>query len=161
MDLAKLALVTSRDEEDDEADRGCTDSSNDTDATLVEESPCRGAKADLVSSVLGKRSREEQGTSLLMDVDEEPPKTPASDAEPNGYVMVSHPPSPRRSKSPRIASRSSSSFKDAMSTVEEGKDAVQSTEDPPKKPQIPARKPAASSESVMLFGEPILVVNLK
>lgn len=41
IDLAKLALVTSRDEEEDEADRGGTDSSNDTDATLVDDAPPR------------------------------------------------------------------------------------------------------------------------
>ncbi|KAJ7269369.1 hypothetical protein B0H12DRAFT_34857 [Mycena haematopus] len=42
IELAKLALVTSKDEEEDE-DRGGTDSSNDTDATLVEDGPARPA----------------------------------------------------------------------------------------------------------------------
>ncbi|KAJ6520185.1 hypothetical protein C8R45DRAFT_808330 [Mycena sanguinolenta] len=40
IELAKLALVTSKDEEEDE-DKGGTDSSNDTDATLVEDGPTR------------------------------------------------------------------------------------------------------------------------
>jgi ubiquitin carboxyl-terminal hydrolase 25/28 len=40
LELAKLALVTSKDEEEDE-DKGGTDSSNDTDATLVEDGPAR------------------------------------------------------------------------------------------------------------------------
>jgi len=41
IDLAKLALVTSKDEEEDEPERerGSTESSNDTDATLVDEGP--------------------------------------------------------------------------------------------------------------------------
>ncbi|KAJ7897243.1 hypothetical protein B0H14DRAFT_2677490 [Mycena olivaceomarginata] len=42
IELAKLALVTSKDEEEDE-DKGGTDSSNDTDATLVEDGPARPA----------------------------------------------------------------------------------------------------------------------
>ncbi|KAJ7150387.1 hypothetical protein C8R46DRAFT_502972 [Mycena filopes] len=45
MELAKLALVTSKDEEEDE-DKGGTDSSNDTDATLVEDGPARIIPSD-------------------------------------------------------------------------------------------------------------------
>ncbi|KAG6881233.1 hypothetical protein C0993_002283, partial [Termitomyces sp. T159_Od127] len=42
IDLAKLALVTSRDAEEDEADsKGSTDSSNDTDAALPGDAPLR------------------------------------------------------------------------------------------------------------------------
>ena len=37
LELAKLALVTSQDEEEDETDRAGTDTSNDTDATLVDD----------------------------------------------------------------------------------------------------------------------------
>ncbi|KAJ7155926.1 hypothetical protein C8R43DRAFT_1234792 [Mycena crocata] len=48
-ELAKLALVTSKDEEEDE-DRGGTDSSNDTDATLVEDGPARTSDQPRVSS---------------------------------------------------------------------------------------------------------------
>ncbi|KAG6331492.1 hypothetical protein ID866_7597 [Astraeus odoratus] len=128
MDLAKLALVTSRDEEDDEADRGGTDSSNDTDATLVEDSPSRITKNDTASSVLGKRSREEQGGSIPMDIDEDHPQTPASDAENNG---------------------SSSQYVTPM----ESKESVQAVEDATRKPPLPARKPTAASDSVMLFGK--------
>jgi len=39
IELAKLALLTSRDEDEDEADKGGTDSSNDTDATLADDVP--------------------------------------------------------------------------------------------------------------------------
>ncbi|KAJ7665439.1 hypothetical protein DFH06DRAFT_1187350 [Mycena polygramma] len=45
LELAKLALVTSKDEEEDE-DKGGTDSSNDTDATLVEDGPTRISSSD-------------------------------------------------------------------------------------------------------------------
>jgi ubiquitin carboxyl-terminal hydrolase 25/28 len=45
LELAKLALVTSKDEEEDE-DKGGTDSSNDTDATLVEDGLPRISASD-------------------------------------------------------------------------------------------------------------------
>ncbi|KAJ7754991.1 hypothetical protein DFH07DRAFT_496988 [Mycena maculata] len=45
LELAKLALVTSKDEEEDE-DKGGTDSSNDTDATLVDDGPARITASD-------------------------------------------------------------------------------------------------------------------
>ena len=154
MDLAKLALVTSRDEEDEEADKGGTDSSNDTDATLVEDPPSRNTNNDSSSSILGKRYREEQGGSMAMDIDEGSPKTPAFDTENNGYVMVSHPPSPRRSKSPRVASPSSSSTQDTAPSVVVQSEMVQPIEDASKKPPLPARKPTVPSESIMLFGKP-------
>lgn len=154
MDLAKLALVTSRDEEDEEAESRGTDSSNDTDATLVEDSqsPGRLATADSVDTVLGKRPRDDNA----MDVDEDAsPKSPVSDSEKNGYVMVSHPSSPRRSKSPRLdpASSSSSSSKSISSKETAVKSSVQQgDEDVPKKSPLPERKTQTTSDSVMLFG---------
>lgn len=57
VDLAKLALVTSKDEEEDEADRPGTEGSNDTDATLVEDAPARLRSPSPSPSVLGKRPR--------------------------------------------------------------------------------------------------------
>jgi hypothetical protein len=68
MELAKLALVTSKDEDDD-IEQTATDSSNDTDATLVEDAPPRagpgtgspvGSPGASSSSVLGKRSRDKE-----------------------------------------------------------------------------------------------------
>ncbi|KAI6048070.1 hypothetical protein EDC04DRAFT_2886852 [Pisolithus marmoratus] len=150
MDLAKLALVTPRDEEDDEADKGGTDSSNDTDATLVEDPPSRLVKPDSPNSVLGKRYRDDRGGP--MEIDDDVPETPALDAENNGYVMVSHPPSPRRSKSPRVASADTSSSQDVTLTLVDRTE-VQASEDTSKKPPLPTRKPTANSESVMLFGK--------
>ncbi|KIJ66462.1 hypothetical protein HYDPIDRAFT_86199 [Hydnomerulius pinastri MD-312] len=159
MDLAKLALVTSRDEEDEEADVRGTDSSNDTDATLVEDSqtPSRLVKTESASSVLGKRAREDQRLSTSMNVDEEAlPKSPVSDVEKNGYVMVSHPSSPRRSKSPRLDSASSSSSSSKSATLKETTtqdNTPQGSDDTVNKPPLPERKAPASSESVMLFGK--------
>jgi ubiquitin carboxyl-terminal hydrolase 25/28 len=64
LELAKLALVTSKDEEDEEilTRPDNTDSSNSTDATLVEESlpgltPMNNATVEGSSSILGKRGR--------------------------------------------------------------------------------------------------------
>ncbi|KAJ7109846.1 hypothetical protein C8R44DRAFT_883885 [Mycena epipterygia] len=68
LELAKLALVTSKDEEEDE-DKGGTDSSNDTDATLVEDGPARITASDQPSV-----SSPTQGSG--MDVD-----NPRSDKE--------------------------------------------------------------------------------
>ncbi|KAH9913522.1 uncharacterized protein B0H18DRAFT_1047995 [Fomitopsis serialis] len=73
IDLAKLALVTSQDEEEDDISRPGTEGSNDTDATLVEDVPSRSAYdppspsplASPTESVLGKRHR----GSDEMDVD--------------------------------------------------------------------------------------------
>nr|GAT59850.1 predicted protein [Mycena chlorophos] len=62
VELAKLALVTSKDEEEDE-DRANTDSSNDTDATLVDEG---GAGAPRIST---------QSNAMDVDSPEVPPRT--------------------------------------------------------------------------------------
>lgn len=87
--LAKLALVTSKDEEEDEAagrvdERAKSDGSNDTDATLVDDAPPRVMRVDSPavdaaspsSSVLGKRPRTPappDGTD--MDVDSPAPQS--------------------------------------------------------------------------------------
>ena len=154
MDLAKLALVTSRDEEDEEAESRGTDSSNDTDATLVEDSQSLGrfAAAESADTVLGKRARDDKA----MDVDEDSsPKSPISDSEKNGYVMVSHPSSPRRSKSPRLdpTSSSSSSFKSVSKEAGVKISAQQSDEDVTKKSTLSERRAQTTTDSVMLFGK--------
>ncbi|KAK7063918.1 USP domain-containing protein [Favolaschia claudopus] len=80
LELAKLALVTSKDEEDDE-DKGGTDTSNDTDATLVEDGPTRPA----VSSP----------SQMAMDVDSprpdssSAPTTIPSGGEPSSSKIIS------------------------------------------------------------------------
>ncbi|KAH7927253.1 cysteine proteinase [Leucogyrophana mollusca] len=157
MDLAKLALVTSRDEEDEEADRGGTDSSNDTDATLVEDGPARLSQADSTNSVLGKRLRDDP-KPIEMDVDS--PTSPASVVGEGGFVMVSKPSSPRRSKSPRLladgsgsgskVSQINSGVSDDTEMQDSSKAVVAETR---KTPPSSTRKPTVSSDSVMMFGK--------
>ncbi|KAJ7492270.1 hypothetical protein FB451DRAFT_524690 [Mycena latifolia] len=64
LELAKLALVTSKDEEEDE-DKGGTDSSNDTDATLVEDARIPASDQPPVSS---------STQDSIMDVDNSRPE---------------------------------------------------------------------------------------
>jgi ubiquitin carboxyl-terminal hydrolase 25/28 len=149
IDLAKLALVTSRDEEEEEADRGGTDSSNDTDATLVEDGPIRSSR-DSNSSVLGKRPRDEQ----RVDMDVDAPTSPSME-ENNGYVMVSKPSPSRGSKSPRLNGESSSSSMPLPSQLpdeEMPSHENSQVEEQKKPPPLPTRKPT-QSDSVMMFGK--------
>lgn len=148
IDLAKLALVTSRDEEEEEADRGGTDSSNDTDATLVEDGPVRSPDSN--GTVLGKRPRDEQ--RMGMDVDT--PTSPITE-EKNGYVMISQPSPSRGSKSPRLHGESSSStmpLPSPLPDVEMANHEISQAEEQKKAPPLPTRKPT-QSDSVMMFGK--------
>jgi len=97
IELAKLALVTSKDEEEEEGDKAGTDSSNDTDVTLVEDGSTRvsaqsetrtASPVQTSFSILGKRSR---GTGSKMDID-----TPDADKD-KDYVVVSKPGTPVQS----------------------------------------------------------------
>ena len=97
IELAKLALVTSKDEEEEEVDKAGTDSSNDTDVTLVEDGSTRiSAPSETMTaspiqtsfSILGKRSR---GAGSKMDID-----TPDMDKD-KDYVIVSKPGTPAQS----------------------------------------------------------------
>ncbi|KAI0066711.1 cysteine proteinase [Artomyces pyxidatus] len=113
LELAKLALVTSKDEEEDDADKNGTDSSNDTDATLVEDAPPRATVPDSPmgspgegssSSVLGKRSRdrefgpepeiiEEPVVDLEMGMDQD---AMPSDEPTRSEIVLKPPPLPPR-----------------------------------------------------------------
>src|SRR5882757_7296308 len=109
MDLAKLALVTSKDEEDD-IEQTATDSSNDTDATLVEDALPRtgtltsspvGSPGASSSSVLGKRSREKEiGSRMSID----------SVTDKDNYVIISKNPD----AGPSGASASETEMKDII-----------------------------------------------
>ena len=86
--------MTSKDEEEEEGDKAGTDSSNDTDVTLVEDGSTRvSAPLETMTaspvrtsfSILGKRSR---GTGSKMDID-----TPDTDKD-KDYVIVSKPGTP-------------------------------------------------------------------
>lgn len=158
LELAKLALVTSQDEEEEDAGRAGTDSSNDTDATLVDDAPPRAPAAGdsppdarptasptplSPGSVLGKRARD-AGKGAEMDVD---PTSPAD------YVMVSKPPSPAPAPGPSNAVASSSK----LPVAEEGGDGdVEMLVPETAKPVVVKRKATAAataSDSVMMFGE--------
>ena len=135
MELAKLALVTSKDEEDD-IEQTATDSSNDTDATLVEDALPRagpvtgspvGSPGASSSSVLGKRSRDKEiGSRMSID----------SVTDKDNFVIIS--------KSPDAGPSSA-----AAAAEIEMKDAEAPAQSGPKPPPLPPRK---TSESVMMFG---------
>jgi ubiquitin carboxyl-terminal hydrolase 25 len=159
IELAKLALVTSKDEEEDEADKNGTVSSNDTDATLVDDPssivPSSTSESMLSpkspqqtpGSILGKRFRdgdrereyEAAGSPTSMDLDEDLPPRSSS---PSG---VSDSPPPLLSPgSPAQPEASGSGLTSRTET--EGKKVVG--------PPLPPRKSVtARSESVMMFGE--------
>lgn len=154
LELAKLALVTSRDEEEDE-DKGGTDSSNDTDATLVEDGPSRFLASSPTmdmprsppissGSVLGKRPRDRELDPSVMDVD--------------GSVAGSPPKS--TSPGPTEKSRSSSVLPEASTSKSlKDKDGDIDMDGPPPVPPKPTlpRKATEVSDSVMMFGKLSLV----
>ncbi|KAI0776350.1 cysteine proteinase [Trametes elegans] len=156
IELAKLALVTTQDEEEDEADKAGTDSSNDTDATLVDDMGPRPTPYDRApssplqsptGSVLGKRSRDGDAS---MDIDATPPV--ASPAE--RVAAASAASSPKQDAQDAtefieeaIASSSKLPPADAQADVEM-KDESQANKAPP----LPPRKPRPTDDSVMMFG---------
>jgi ubiquitin carboxyl-terminal hydrolase 25/28 len=160
VELAKLALVTSRDEEDDEVDRGGTDSSNDTEATLVEDGPSRPSLVESSSysaergtnTVLGKRGRDIPLKSTNdMEVDSPAPESPKD----NGSFVTA--PSTASSVSPPPPSSSNSSGQASQMSVVKG-DSDGDIEMAPapatrKPPPLPPRKHTVKSESVMMFGK--------
>ncbi|KAF9469591.1 hypothetical protein BDZ94DRAFT_1151478 [Collybia nuda] len=159
IELAKLALVTSRDEEEDEADKGGTDSSNDTDATLVDDGPTLPTLTEAPprspqsltrspNSVLGKRPRDNERQPSTMDLDSPVPQSPSE-----GYASL---PSLRGSNSPPPMSQSSSSkLPEASSSMSQadidGDVVMRATSAPTKPPPLPPRK--SGSDSVMMFGK--------
>ncbi|KAF8628269.1 hypothetical protein AX15_004037 [Amanita polypyramis BW_CC] len=157
IELAKLALVTSRDEEDDETDRGGTDSSNDTEATLVDDGPSRPIVTEALSeratsTVLGKRARDlATQNSVDMEVDSPVPESPRDNetfvVAPSTTTSVSPPP-------PSIASSSKQS--DHTQTGKSDSDGDVDMAPTPasrKPPPLPPRKFPVKSESVMMFGK--------
>ncbi|KAF8529679.1 hypothetical protein BU17DRAFT_79749 [Hysterangium stoloniferum] len=150
LELAKLALITSKDEEEDEhgTNEIGTDSSASTDATLVDEPLMVGPAPPPTSpalpaspSVLGKRQRRPQ-SAPSMDVD--------TILDRDGFVMVSPGDAAerRREGSEPVAgtSRKDVDMQDADEDADEDKE-----NKPP--PLPPRRKPEVNSESVMMFGK--------
>lgn len=155
IELAKLALVTSRDEEEDEGDKSGTDSSNDTDATLVEDAPSRVPLSETSpplshsptrspNSVLGKRGRDLHLQPSAMDLDSPAPHSPT----PEGYVNI---PSPRSSSSPPPFEPEPTSSGHQVDA--DGDAVMRATPAPSKPPPLPPRKTAQTSDSVMMFGK--------
>ena len=155
MELAKLALVTSKDEEDDN-EQTATDSSNDTDATLVEDAPVPragpvagagtragtgspvGSPGASSSSVLGKRARDKEADVVgsRMSIDSVTDKednfviiSKSADAGPSGLGL---------GVSAGAGAATDVEMKDAEAPAQSGA-----------KPPLPPRK---TSESVMMFG---------
>ena len=147
IDLAKLALVTSQDEEEDDQaeDKTGTDTSNDTDATLVDDGPApsrthdRSKSASPIvasptaegTSVLGKRSRKDG-----MDVDEEG----GAEKGKESFVMIGKP-------------EASGSSKGKVGEKDVGD--IEMVEDiaKPQPPALPPRKHREMDDSVMMFGQ--------
>jgi ubiquitin carboxyl-terminal hydrolase 25 len=154
IELAKLALITSRDEEEDEVDKGGTDSSNDTDATLVEDGPSRSSilaplrtsqSPNSSSSVLGKRPRDLDRQRLEMEVDSPLSQSPK---EKDGFVLVP-------SMSPQPSDHIQQSAEASSSKVHTDEDGdVQMETAPTAKPTSTLRKRAEPSDSTMMFGMP-------
>jgi ubiquitin carboxyl-terminal hydrolase 25/28 len=146
LELAKLALVTSRDEEEDEIDKGGTDSSNDTDATLVEDSPSRPSVETSSSplsagkSVLGKRGRELDGKGNEMDVESPISQSPV---DKDGFVMIS-----RKDMSPPV-DQSGNSGPEASSSKTHIEEPEESDANVPK---ATPRNKVEPSDSTMMFG---------
>lgn len=155
IELAKLALVTSRDEEDDELEKGGTDSSNDTDATLVDDGVSRpsltGSSQEAaqppplsLNSVLGKRARDEKKAND-MEVDSPVCESPKDN---EGFVFVNT--SPRTSQKSVTTTMPESSpprHSDEPQDIE-----MQNTISQKPPPLPPRRKPEPSS-SDMMFGK--------
>jgi ubiquitin carboxyl-terminal hydrolase 25 len=156
LELAKLALVTSRDEEEDEADKGGTDSSNDTDATLVEDGPSRPAleSSPSASSILGKRTRESPKQLAAMEVD-----SPVTE-EKDGFMIISQPSSPHHSPSPppleQVGPSDSTQVSVSAPDIDGDVEMIRAEDGPSRRPtSVPAKK-AEASNSVMMFGTPSL-----
>ncbi|TFK56339.1 cysteine proteinase [Heliocybe sulcata] len=146
LDLAKLALVTSKDEEEDTGASVKTESSNDTDATLVEDAPARYAEPEQAGSpgsILGKRARRAGGEER-METDEDGKED---------YVMVKSPRAASTPVTPPEAGPSSVVAVDRDGDVEmEMGD--QQGEEKKQPPPLPPRKSTAkvTDSGGMMFG---------
>lgn len=169
IELAKLALVTSRDEEDDEVDRGGTASSNDTDATLVEDAPPRLVTTDPTpksptrspSTILGKRLRDGPQPKADMEIDS--PMSETDQRDKDGFVMVPSPSSPVQAKSPHSVIAGSSNTSNARDTSKSVEiidvDMQDVSKSDKKSTAVGPRNATANSDSVMMFGKFVFVIN--
>ncbi|KAH7105002.1 cysteine proteinase [Auriculariales sp. MPI-PUGE-AT-0066] len=171
LELAKLALVTSKDEEEDDARErpGTTNSSASTDKTLVDDVALPAAtplpapsasEGDLSktiapsssgsSSVLGKRLRRSHSA---MDLDSQ---SASPDTTDDGFIVVSPTESTSASKPKRPVSVSGRPASQPMDTTEELTVPVAAGADKEKgkmaPPPLPPRKKSTIEDSGMMFG---------
>lgn len=151
-ELAKLALVTSLDEEEDEQSGTGTDASNDTDATLVDDGPARSSYETATQTPAedaSSPSMPAKGGQDLLDVQSKEADGHTADIDKDGFVVVSNPSSPGPSAPENVAS--SSKQKSSETPDVEMEDAAKTSSDP-KPPPLPPRRPKDTSDSVMMFG---------
>ena len=141
-------------------DKGGTDSSNDTDATLVDDGPSRttvgpssltDSPGKSSSSVLSKRPPDLDRQRSEMEVDSPLSQSPK---ERDGFVLVSahddvHPPEVPSSSTDATKLGASSS---KIHVTDKDGDSKMSASVPPK-PPLPSRKRVEQSDSTMMFGE--------
>lgn len=165
IELAKLALVTSRDEED-EVERGGTASSNDTDATLVEDAlprlistdPTPKSPSPSPSTILGKRLRDGPQSKSEMEIDSPVSETDQRNKE--CFVMVQSPASPVQVKSVIAGGSNTASAQDTSKSGEIIDVEMQDVSKPDQKSAaVGTRKATANSDSVMMFGKVVLAIN--
>ncbi|KAK7040147.1 ubiquitin-specific protease ubp2 [Paramarasmius palmivorus] len=168
IELAKLALVTSKDEEEDE---GGTDTSNDTDATLVEDGPSRfSAEPDQQmspqpqspgpspSSILGKRPREITRRASEMDIDviaASQEGARSSSVQPMSRASSLPYPPVNPAKEAESSSSTPAPPPDVRAEDNEPQDVeMKDVSQPAKKvpPPLPPRKTPVKNDSVMMFG---------
>ncbi|KAI5119718.1 hypothetical protein M0805_001432 [Coniferiporia weirii] len=162
LELAKLALVTSKDEEEEDSERGGTDSSHSTDATLVDEPATTTALRESnspqpkspsptsprASSVLGKRPRGFSRKKPEGAAGTESNATEEHDKD--SYVLVSK---PSGSNTPITGPDADAEGDVEMSEVGSGSAAATSAQ-PSSKPPLPPRpKTQSTSGSDMMFGK--------
>lgn len=141
-------------------DKGGTDSSNDTDATLVDDGPSRtilgpstllDSPGKSSSSVLGKRPRDLHRQRSEMEVDSPLSQSPK---ERDGFVLVS---ANDDDDPPEVPSSSTEGSKPEASlskvhVVDKDGEAKMSASVTPK-PPLPPRKRVEQTDSTMMFGE--------
>lgn len=146
-------------------DRGGTASSNDTDATLVEDAPPRLVSTEPTpkspsrssSTILGKRLRDGPQSKNDMEVDS--PMSETDQRNNDGFVMVSSPASPVRVKSIIAESNNAASTQDTSKSEIIDVEMRDVSKPDQKGAAVGARKATANSDSVMMFGKSVLLIN--
>jgi ubiquitin carboxyl-terminal hydrolase 25 len=161
LELAKLALVTSKDEEEEDQARGGTGSSTSTDATLVDEpAPMRDSSptqpkspspAPSGSSVLGKRVR---GFGFRRNQVNDSGSADETDKSKDDFVLISR---PSGSNTPvTVTADDGELVDDGDVQMSEGAEGAASSSNPAGgsgAPPLPPRPKTQASGSDMMFGK--------